>query len=363
MPFGSWVQASAQLEKWDIGLSLAARPETLRYYYSLSVGSAFLIAGGLIVLSILWTRLSSRMRDTVFSLTFTLAITCALMIYLFRMEWEGPWMPLHVIMKNPSSLPVFGHRLLFIWVARGFQHIIPGLSDRRAFYLSQGVATVLAVYALGRWSALHTGKSFAWAGQILGAIMISTCYTYFNFYDIGTVFFTTCGLIAIFTRKHWWLVPIVLVGTLNYEGLLLVIAVAAFVAYREEPPKKWVFPIAASFAAYCLVRFELQAAMPLPRQVDWRIWSNMVKPFLFHHEMSSTLLALVGWYLIGWMSLSYCDPRLKRLILLFPLVFLVTILFGQLHEPRQFDAFIPIVVAAIVSASTRRLYAERSLAV
>jgi hypothetical protein len=220
------------------------------------------------------------------------------------------------------------------------------------------VAILLTVYALGKWSALHIGKTFSWVGQILGVALLSTSFTYYNFYDIGTVFFTTCGLLAIYTRRYWWLVPVVMIGTLNYEGLVLLIPVAAFMAYDKDPLKTWIPALAASVLGYFAVRYGLQAAIPFSHPADWRIWSNMALPFLVRGQMAYCVLALAGWYAAGLMSARYCDPRLKRLILLFPLVFAVTFLFGQLHEPRQFDAFIPVVVAMILSASRRKFELE-----
>jgi hypothetical protein len=356
MPAEGLIRWFAQSDSWAEGKVLVSNPTTMRHYYSLSVTAILLIAGALILGDSIWTRLSERSRDAAFSFFFTLAIACAPILYMLHAGYEGNWMSIDRIMDDPSSLPVFGHRLLFVWVAKIFQRITP-LSNLRAFYLSQVVAILLAVYALGKWSALHIGKTLSWAGQLLGAVLIATCYDYHNFYDIGTVFFTTCALIAIYKKQYWWLVPIALVGTLNYEGMLLVIVVAAFVAYFDKPFAKWVPPIACALLMYCAVRFVLQTAMPMPRQVDWRLWSNLVKPFYFLHQMATPILALGGWYAIGLMSLRYCDARLKRMLLLFPLLVTVTYLFGQFHEARQFDAFIPVLVAVILTSSKRRFEA------
>jgi hypothetical protein len=189
---------------------------------------------------------------------------------------------------------------------------------------------------------------------LTGAVLLSICFSYYTFYDIGTVFFTTYGLIAIYTRRYWWLVPIVIVGTLNYEGLLLIIFVAIFSAYGQDPPTRWIPAVLVSFLAYVADRFALQAAIPHLHSVDWRIWTNIVSPFMFTREMAFSLLTL-PWYAYVLMRLRDCEPRLKRLLLLFPLLFAVTFLFGQFFEPRQFDAFIPVAVAVVLSATERRL--------
>lgn len=356
MPFEAFLRQFASRDAWHQIFPLS-NPEVFRRYYALSLGTMFLTLGLLMLAGTAWSLLNEHTRTILYSSAWTLTLSSAMMIYLFRIRIEGPWYPISVIMKTPSAVPIFGHRLLFAWIAKGSQKFL-SLSDLRSFYVSQGLAVLLAVYALGKWSALHIGKALSWMGQAIGVVLISTAFDYYNFYDIGTVFFTTCGLMAIYTRKYWWLVPVVIIGTLNYEGLVLLIPLAAALAYDIDAPRKWIPPVAASLIGYTAVRLGLQAAIPFSHHVDWRIWANMTKPFLLHTDMAYCLLALAGWYVIALMSISYCGRRLKRLILYFPLLFAVTFLFGQFQEARQFDAFIPVLVALILTACRRKLEAE-----
>jgi hypothetical protein len=354
MPLEGLVRHFAEIDALVQAPSMAADLHLLRRCYALSTGIALLAAGSIIIAIFVWTRFSEVLREAVQSLTMTLAVSASLVVYLVRMEREGFWLPISGVMRNPGSFPIFGHRLLFVWLAQAFERAAPHLSDLQAFILSQCVAIVLAVYALGKWSCLHIRKELSWLGQLIGAMLLSMCFSYYTFYDIGTVFFTTCGLTAIYTRRYWWLVPVVIVGTLNYEGLLLVILVAIFAAYGQDPPTRWIPAVLVSLVAYAADRFALQAAIPHGRSVDWRIWTNIVSPFMFRREMAFSLLAL-PWYAWVLMRLRDSEPRLKRLLLLFPLLFGVTFLFGQFFEPRQFDAFIPVAVAVVLSATERRL--------
>jgi len=246
-----------------------------------------------------------------------------------------------------------GHRLLFVWLAQAFHAAVPALSPLRCFYASQVVASLLAIYAVGRWSAIHVGEALSSLGQVLAVILISTCLTYRNYYDIGIVFFFSCGLLALYRRNYFWFVVVVAVGTLNHENALLLIPTAAFLLYDAEPPRVWLVVVAASLAGYLLARATMQWLMPFHEQVTWRIWSNMAKPFLLPREMAFSLLALGGWYALGLMSLPACDKRLRRLLVLFPMLCVVTFLFGQFHEPRQFNAFIPVLIAILLSAYRR----------
>lgn len=362
MPLEGVLRFFAGLDAWHRGKLLATNPHTLRKYYSQGVGIALLIAGLLVAAGALWGTLTQRVRDLGFRAVVTLACTSAVMIFMLRMEFTGAWSPLQVLMTNPQSLPVFGHRLLFVWIADAFWRTAPQLLPVRAYYLSQFIAVLLAMYALGRWSALHGGETLQWTGQVLGAVMISVCFTYRNFYDVANVFFITCGLIAIYRRKYWWLLPVVIIGTLNYEGVVLLIPLAAFCAYFEEAPKRWVPPASAALVFYCAIRLTLQFALPMPRQVDWRIWSNFTETFLWERgrtDMAYAILALTGWYAIAAISLGDCELRLRRFFLLFPPIFAVTFMFGQFTEARQFDAFIPVLIAITLSATRRKLLATQ----
>ena len=285
---------------------------------------------------------------------------CAMSLHL-QNDYRSVVVTVDVLMSNASASPIIGHRLLFVWLAKAFQAAVPTLSPLRCFYASQAVAALLAIYAVGRWSALHVGESLSLLGQMLAVIMISTCLTYRNFYDIGIVFFFSCGLLTLYHRKYVWFVVVVAVGTLNHENALLLVPTAAFLLYDAEPRRVWLPVVAASLAGHLLARAAMQWFIPFQTHFEWRIWSNMTKPFLFPQriEMGYSLLALGGWYALGLMSLPACDKRLRRLLLLFPMLFGATFLFGQFHEPRQFNAFIPVLIAVLLTAFRQMLELEQ----
>jgi hypothetical protein len=344
---------------WAEGVRLASQPALLRKYYRLTLAVGFGLAGLTTLLALAWSRLNGLTQVMVWRATCTLACTCALCLFIFKITYDGPWSPVDLLMSNPSALPIFGHRLLFVWLAKAFQVALPTLSPLRGFYASQIVASLLAIYAVGRWSAIYVGEALSPVGQVLAVILISSCLDYRNFYDIGIVFFFSCGLLALYRRKYVWFVVVVTVGTLNHENALLLVPIAAFLLYDIEPLRVWLAVVGASLSGYVIVRGTMQWLIPFQRHVDWRIWSNMTKPFLFHREMAFTLLALGGWYALGLMSLPACDKRLRRLLLLFPLLWVVTFLFGQFHEARQFNAFIPVLIAVLLSAIRRMLDLEQ----
>ncbi len=353
LPFEGLVQRFAQMDNSAAGTRLAFQPALLRKYYRLTLVVGFWVIGLTTLLALAWSRLNEFRQTMAWRATCTLSCTCALCLYIFKMTFDGPWAPVDVVMLTPSALPIVGHRLLFVWVARVFHAAMPTLSPLRCFYASQVVAALLAIYAVGRWSAIYVGEALSLLGQVLAVILISTCLTYRNFYDIGIVFFFSCGFLALYRQKYVWFVVVVAVGTLNHENALLLIPTAAFLLYDAEPRRVWSIVVGASLVGYLLARSAMQWLIPFQQQVTWRIWSNMTKPFLLPREMAYSLLALGGWYALGLMSLPACDKRLRRLLVLFPMLFGVTFLFGQFHEPRQFNAFIPVLIAVLLSAYRR----------
>ena len=369
MPLEGVVQRLAHADGFANGIDgnpegprLAADLSAIRKYYALTAAFVLGCAGMGAFLAIAWRRSSERVRRLAWKLGVTLACTCSLMVFMSGLEFEGQWMPMNVMMNNPTSLHIVGHRLLFIWIARAIRSLTGGgLSNLRSFYASQIIAAFLAMYALGRWSALIAGEALSWVGQVMGCMILASSFSYYTFHDIGIVFFSTCGMIAIYTRRYWWLVPVVAVGTLNHEGVLLVLPVCVFVAFGQDATKKWLAPVAAATVAYILVRSALllvnhpQTEPGLENQLDLRVWSNMVKPFLFPKYIVQSFLTLLPWCLLGLVALRHCDIRIQKMAVLFHLLVAVTVVFGQFHEARQFDAGIPVMVGIILNATARQM--------
>jgi len=54
------------------------------------------------------------------------------------------------------------------------------------------------------------------------------------------------------------------------------------------------------------------------------------------------------WYAIAALGWRSAPPALRRSVVVLPCLLVMTFLVGQLHEARQFDAFLPIAVCLIV---------------
>jgi hypothetical protein len=355
MPFEVLVERSA-------GTSHLA-PQQALLFYRLTVAAGFGVVGIALLLGLGWKRLGQATHIMVWRMMWTLASTSALCLYIFKMTGDGPWAPVDVLMSNPGSLPIYGHRLLFVWLAKAIQMLHPSLSPLRCYYFSQFIASFLTIYTIGQWTALHVGKVLSSLGQLLAVILISSCLTYRNFYDIGVVFFFSCAFLALYRRKFVWFVVIVTVATMNHENALLLIPTAAILLFDSEPRRIWLAVVGFSFTGHLLARAALQHWIPFQTNHMWTLWTNLTRFFLLPRGFAFFVLALGGWYIVGFMSLWACDRRVRRLLVILPMLLGIDFVFGMVNEPRMFNAFIPVLVVVLLTAVQKMLDLERGASI
>lgn len=71
------------------------------------------------------------------------------------------------------------------------------------------------------------------------------------------------------------------------------------------------------------------------------------------HPTAGLLTRYLGpaiWMGIAILGYRQASPALRRAVILLPMLVATTLVFGQFHEVRQFDAFVPVLVALILSA-------------
>jgi hypothetical protein len=177
--------------------------------------------------------------------------------------------------------------------------------------------------------------------------MLAVTFDYFTFYDVGVVFFSTLCLFVLKKRLYAAFVAALLVGVLNHEIVMLLVAVAFLETYHK--PKLCASVCGAALVGIFAVRAGLQYAIPLHRHFDLRVWSNLYFPLFRPLLIAGSLGSLFFW----WVAAALCwrggDVFLKRAAVLFPLLLAVTYAFGQFQEPRQFEVLIPVVIGFILS--------------
>jgi hypothetical protein len=288
------------------------------------------------------------MRHRIIRVLFLLATSWLCFHVLRQSGYEAPWMPLQEIMRY-SVPPPFGHRLLFAFLANGFQWVFPGFGYLKCFLLSQLVAIVLAFEAIRGWGALFIRQDLAFLAQLLLVAILIPTIGYFNFYDFGIVFFFTAGLLCLFKRRFAAYLVLLALGTLNHEGSLLLIPVfMAMHAHGNLARRAFWGKVAVQLVVWVGVRSILYWWLPAT-----------VVPALHLGDNARELLHPTAWLLMRYLpsglwvgvaafGIRYAPTLLKRCLILVPLLLITALDFGIIHEVRLFDALAPLVVALIL---------------
>lgn len=276
---------------------------------------------------------------------------CALMTFLARYRgYEGEWAPIEKLMTHPEKVGVFGHRLLFVGVAALAKLVMPGLTYLQAFYVSQLVACAFTFAALSWWIWRLLGHHYVAAAALLLTVMLAPALTYYNFYDVAIVGFYALCLGLLWQERLTLYFVVFALGLWNHENMLLLAGVAGLwlLSRRHIAPAIAVGSI--HVVLYALYRVAVRIAIPHDALFDSRVSANL--HFLASWgalgiAISAATLALP---LIG-AALGYkSSPRFVRVaaIALFAGLAVVTTLFGQYNEARQWVAFYPLAIPMVL---------------
>jgi hypothetical protein len=262
--------------------------------------------------------------------------------------YEGDWMPLQSIMSFSFPPPV-GHRVLFVLLADAIHAAIPSLGYLKCFLLSQLVAILLAFGAIRRWGALFVREELSIVAQLLLAVILIPTLHYYNFYDFGVLFFFSAGLTCLFTNRFLPYLLLLAVGTLNHEITLLLVPVFVAVHFPEglKQPRTW-GQVLLQLAAWGGVRALMFWLLPSHAAPELRLQTNLEELL---HPTPGLLLRYLGpciWMGVAMLGYRRAPRPLRQAIILLPLLATTTFVYGQFHEVRQFDAFIPVLVALIL---------------
>jgi len=319
---------------------------------------AAITAAGLTLLLAIWSnrqRFRERAHDV---LSFSITTACALTLFLLltKAGFEGSWYPLDTIVNKPGQLPVFGTRLLMVWLA-WLLRAIHSMPVHRLFLATQGIALIAAVFMTRTWSALFIGKRLSWLGPVLLVLLLAPTFTYFTFYDIAMVFFWSLGLWAIWRRYYVLLVAVVFIGTLNHENILLLVPVSAVAMWQSSNRRVVITTASVALVAHAAARLLLNWLYPTKRIAQMNILLNaQILTHARDDRMLDAILVLPVLFLCTVIASFYAEQALQRAWYTGLAVFLaVTFAVGQANEVRQFDALIPLVIALLLNYMRQQL--------
>ena len=288
-----------------------------------------------------------------FDLAIWLACTAAVLVTLMNYGHEGEFSPVAGLMTRPRSYPIYGARLLMVWIADFLKVLVPSLSYLRCYLLSQLVATGAAMYLMGEWCVIFFGSRYRALGQVLLAATIIPTIMYFTFYDIAMVFFYTLCLILLYRQRYLLFAMALGVGTLNHENTLLLVLVAAVVLYGTAPLRTALLVPVSSLLAWVAVRLAVLHFMPAQGHFEMHIWTNLLDIAGPSQGVLKSAGILVFWWWAAAVGMRRADPFLRRAAVLLPALTLVTSIVGKFLEARQWDAFLPVGIALLLTPVAR----------
>jgi hypothetical protein len=304
-----------------------------------------LLSAGLVLFAHFRARLQEQdVKAQICSLAAAVGVVCILFDCMVTHGWDLPTYPIQAMMTNPRSVAVFGQRLLLVWPAMLLKHILPRLSYIQAFLAVQGVAIVIMVYVVGQWSALFVGQKQKYLGQILLAVFLLPTFGYYNAHDTGVVIFYTLCFLFLYRKQYWLFGLAFAVGILNHQNILLLIPTAVAVMWGREKRSTVLWVAGATSVVYFLIRFTLNATIPIPQTHEVKVWWNMRQVAELKQTLVLGELSVLPWYVLGAAAWDSADPFLKRAAILLPMQYLIYFAYGQLNEARVFNGFVPILI-------------------
>jgi hypothetical protein len=272
---------------------------------------------------------------------------CLAAFYIFLLFYgvEREWYPLDKVMAL-SANPPFQHRMLFVLPALALRALLPAMTVFECFVWSQMLAAALALWAVRRLASLFIRHDLAFVAQPLVLLMWAATLRYYTFYDIGIIFVYALALYYLLSGAIRPYLLVLAIGTLNHESTLFLVLVSLVVLAPRMRAGAVLRLLLWQLLLYGAVRALLFALLP-----TYAAWEGGKIPYnLFlltqrPHELLINLGPLLLWFAVAALAWPRAPAALRWCVLLLPCLLVMTFLVGQLHEARQFDAFIPVAAA------------------
>ncbi len=314
------------------------------------VGLMLLLVTVLLALAAIAWRFQDKLeqpeiRTRLMGAAVATAVVCVLFDNLAERNFEPTWYRISDMMTHPETVKFFGHRLLMIWPAMLLKHFVPKLSYIQSFIVIQALGIVVAVYAIGEWSALFVGRELKFLGQILLAVLFVPTAAFYSGHDIAVVFTYAFCFLFLYKRQYVPFLIVFCIGIFNHENVVFLIPTAIAVMWRVEEIKTIAWVAAAAAIAYYAAQYVLnQYIPPFPATREFRVWWNVRLAAEGYRTMVFAAMLMAPWYLGAAVAFKRADPFLKRASILAPIQFVLSFLLGQLNEPRLFDDCLPILI-------------------
>jgi hypothetical protein len=250
----------------------------------------------------------------------------------------------HGIVTNTGYYPD-QYRILTYALAEGLIRL--GVPFALAHELLRFGFTAGALVLLTRWLEVWLPRPWPAIGLVLAALVLPSTYLFYHLQPTDPLnWLIFCAAFLLLERgRDWALVPLVALGTLNRETVLVLPALLVILRWGRQPARRWLPVAVAAFAAGFAVYFGLRLMLgPHPPYVSisprhyWR--RNLYDPRTWWQLPVFFNLTLVFG---GWRFGSRPE-FLRRAAWLVPLMLAIYVSVGYLYETRYLLALQPVTL-------------------
>ena len=301
-----------------------------------------------------------------FAVAAVFAFTYAVLRFTYNIEGQTD---LQALVEFRGAIP-FGLRLLVPALARPFVDL--GIPVRPVFFAYEVAFTFALILCL--WAVVRrTCQSEEWARFTSLAFTLLLAHTFLlnsvrpilNPYDTPGMLAIVLGLYASLYARWQWLLPLMLVATLNRESAILIAAIYAVLGAGDAGERNYWARLAMLVGVYVLVRaFVGYVTMDNPRPYGSAVSFFLLDQYRFNVNLSFllsgggffVLLASLGLLPVAWISLrGHIPHQLRRLGSVAIAYFTALFFIGNLYEPRIFGEIVALIYIPVVVAMYRLL--------
>lgn len=312
-------------------------------------------------------------RLAFFAVALVFAVTYAVLRFTYNVEGNSD---LRALVEFRGAIP-FALRILVPALARPFVDLgLPVYPVFFAFEAAFSFGLIVSLWALVRrlcendeWARF---ASLAFPLLLAHTFLLNSIRPILNPYDTPAMLAIVLA-IYVCLYAHWlWLVPLMLVATLNRESAILIAAIYAVLSAGDAGRRAYWMRLAALLGAYVLARaFVGHVASDNPRPYgsavsffvlgQWRF--NMNIAFLLKDGGFFVFLGSLGLLPVAWLGLRDAIPAPLRRLAAVAIAYLGLLFFvGNYYEPRIFGEIVALIYVPVVVAMYRRLAPQRKAA-
>jgi hypothetical protein len=249
----------------------------------------------------------------------------------------------HAQVISGEAVSPIQYRIGSYWLA---QSIRPLFADDlfRTYLNLRFFFTFLSALMLMRFLRCHVGYGWAFGGTAYFFALLPWAYLGYHHQpaDPINLFFFMLGYLAIACGRPWYIIPVVAIGALNRETIMLLPIFDLILNYDRRPVGGHIFRVALSIVAGLAVYGAVYAYFgPREHPDPLFMFAINVRDPLIMISFGVFILPPLAIALAGWRGLG----EFGRRALVFSIFFICFIfMFGLFHEMRLFMPILPLVI-------------------